>query len=355
MSRLQIATNLSASGALAHGSTEHGYLLVAPTSEQIQALPEEQRAQLAQYVAPEHGDARADLRVHQPGWPGVVDALVQAAERHASEAAERARKIAGEKEQLRSHIAVGRYYELGSMPPVLADYHWPPNYSKGDPEAEQLWQQLEAAKAAQRDQMIREADAVLSYDLVNGELSSQIRAVRSAAGNAATLAPRAQSFVQRLVAEQVAAAKAKEAAKEAAYAALVAEHGSPDQLERLEAGVLPEPELTELVERVVFAPLDSCAEYDEISEQEVAQECECALDAVRFSSRNADAPKLTAEQFSRFKAIRAASPADATISVREHIGYAKHMSGADDPEVSRLGVRVTIEFAGSRHSREYAI
>jgi len=127
---------------------------------------------------------------------------------------------------------------------------------------------------------------------------------------------------------------------------------SSDALERFDAGVLPEDELAEIVSEHVFAPLSGFRGYDEITEQEVAHECECDVDDVRFSTTDYGGP-LEADEWATLKAIRAAAPHGAKVVVREHVGYQHGHDESDDPEVRRKSIRVTAEFGGRAWKRDF--
>jgi hypothetical protein len=340
-------------------------LLVAPTPEQLAALSPEQRAKLSKYVDTA-SRYDSDLGVAAPGWGGVVAAIDAVIAREHKDAAERETNIETERASYRAILASGRYYEPGSMPPkaIQHDVPWKtaPNYSKNDPEAQRLWAQIEQGRAAERRRMILEADAALSYDVVNGQLSQRILDVLEASrvwsGPRTVQDPvpeRAQAFSERHNQELTAKAKAQRETNESAIRAIIAEHGSASDIERHDAGVLPSAEREELIARVLFAPLADLSLYDEVSEQEVADECECDVDDVRFSASTVEQPELSSEQFVRLKAVRAAAPEGAIVQVREHVGYERGRDGADEPEIRRMGVRVTVEFAGEKYRQEYAI
>lgn len=363
MAKIQILTRIGAEHALAAGMTEHGEILVTPTAEEIGALTAEQRQALAPHVA---GTMAKALSVTAPGWPGVLAGLERESADRREKEAENEQAIERERESYRQILASGRYYEPGSMPPKLVRHgvFWQlsPNYGKSDPEAIRLWKQIETAREEERRRMILEADAKLVYDTQGRDLAGPIVAVLDASrvyrGGAYVMdpePPRALEFQERHRRELEAADRVAAEKAHAELRALITEHGTEDQVERFDAGVLPSDEQEAIIAKALFAPLAHLPEYDEISEQEVAEECDCDLDEVKFSASTVAQPELTAEQFSRLKAVKLALPQGATLDIREHVGYERGRDGADDPEIRRLGARVTIEFAGEKHRREYAI
>lgn len=165
----------------------------------------------------------------------------------------------------------------------------------------------------------------------------------------------AQAESKRLAQELVDAAAALEREHSTALAALVQEHGSPDQAERYTAGMLPTKELRKLVNDVLFAELADVPRYGPITERNVVEHCSCDGDDVRFSSSELENPELDADEFAQLKLVRELAPEGATVEVREHEGYSNNAADGEAGKIVRLGIRVTVEFAGADRSREYAL
>lgn len=365
--KTQIRTQISVQAALAAGSPEHGEIIVEPTAEQLASLDEAKRVQLAPYVVKPRGqDYVRHLTVTVPGWAGVVAGLAAAIAETAREAAERAAHIEHERASYRAILA-GGYYVPGVLPLKPIDYPelWTlaPNYSKDDADAKRLWTDVVALKLAQATLTIREADGRLGYDVVGSDLAEPIRLVLDTANRLAsdlrvdisTLAPNATAFHARFQAEQEAAKAAREKSRTDAIREIVAADGAPDQLERLDAGVLPERELNDIIEARLFAPFAKFAPFADITEAAVAEECECETDDVKFTTQTSESGELDADEYATLKALRAAAPEGAVIEMREHVGYQAGRSGEDDPEIRRYGLRVTVEFAGRKWRREFAM
>lgn len=348
--KMQINTFLPVRCALALGCSEHGNITITPTDTEFARLNAAERTALAHYVVTGgRGKSYSTLSVDAPAWDGVVRAVRGKIEDARKNAAEKAANTQREIDSYLALLARPRHYD-DQMPPqeVAAEVGRPhaPNYSKNDPTATRLWDEWCAAKRDERARLIAAADAALSYQREGESLAAPIRAVLQAASGDVVAAPNASAFNARLVAEL-------EQERVAAVRALLQAHGTPDQLERCEAGVLPESELTSLIEASLFERLASCTVYDEITEQEVAHDLECELGDVRFSTRDYD-DGLNAEQFARLKAIRAAA-GDYEVEVRMHVGYHADHDDDADPEITRLSARVTAKFAGDKYRREYAI
>lgn len=133
-------------------------------------------------------------------------------------------------------------------------------------------------------------------------------------------------------------------------------HASSNVLERFDAGRLPENELEAVLETVLFEPFSHLERFTPIEECDVIAECGCEADEVKFNSL-AYEDDLTAEQWEALKRVQSIAEKvqnRGMITLRDHVGYQDGFTGADDPEIRRLGIRVTIEFAGETVSREFA-
>lgn len=159
MSQITVRTCLSVPNALAACSAEHGTIPVPLTAAQIEALSAEERALLAEFCS-----ERESLTVTGPGWPGIVAGLAAERERREAERAERAAKVEREKSSYRAMLA-GPIYEPG-LPLTERKFSWnsSPNYSKGDPEADDLWTRAREAREAERRQRVLDADVALGDD-----------------------------------------------------------------------------------------------------------------------------------------------------------------------------------------------
>lgn len=378
MTQVQIQTKLEPRAAVALALTEHGYLLVTPTAEQLSALGAEERELLGDYVAPPHECDRfahyAVLFVLRPGWEGVTGALATRRAEAAKEAAEKAANVERERASYRRLIQMvetGQYFQPGTMPPAERDdldVEWKnsPNYSAGDAEAKRLWEEFSRLRKAERSRLILGADEALGEDVdahIVGDLEGVSPAVEALLKTREWVLgkyrydpepTRALAVHNEINLRRKGRAEVRAEVNRAALRDLIGGYGSPDQLERFDVGALPDSERNNLIYPVLFAPLDSFSRYEPIDADQVADACDCDRTEVRFSSHNHEGD-FTADQWSRLKEIRKAAPATATVSVREHIGYERGAEGADDPDVRRLGVRVTIEFAGEKFTDEFAL
>ena len=375
MTQLQIQTHLSPASALSHGVTEHGDLLVTPTAEELEALSAEQRDTLAKYVAPERAGDRfrhySTLSVPRPGWAGVTEALEYQRAEEARTRQERQAEINNECAEYRQAIKLlcaGEYFEPGSMPPVSRKHNLrsgAPNYSKDDPEGQHLWAEFQRLSRDARTRLILAADAALGDDVdrhIVGDLegwSPEVSALidtkvwRDGKYAYDPEPRRALAVCAELNRRRQARSEALARANQTALRDLIGGHGTPDQLERFDAGVLPCAERSGLVRSVLFARMDLPL-YCRITDEEVVDACDCDADDVVFNTYDHEGD-LTADQWAALKAIRAQAPDGATITVRGHVGYARGHSSESDPEVRKLSVRVTVEFAGEKVRQEYAL
>ncbi len=138
--------------------------------------------------------------------------------------------------------------------------------------------------------------------------------------------------------------------------AIVVGQGTEEQLERFDAGVLPNDEFVALAEQQLFAPFEGLAAYVPLVESDLDHVEDCQGDPeddVRFGSSEADRSEWDADEWAGIKRVRAvAEPVSgATSQVREHRAHCRQCQA----ELYRYGVRVSIEYAGERYDREFAI
>lgn len=177
------------------------------------------------------------------------------------------------------------------------------------------------------------------------------RDIEEAEKNAANKARSAAEYAQK---EQEKAEKEQQ--NRSKLRDFLGAHASRNTLERFDAGVLPESELEALLDAALFEPFSHLERFTPIEECDVIAECGCEADEVKFNSL-AYEDDLTAEQWEALKRVQSIAEKvqnRGMITLRDHVGYQDGFTGADDPEIRRLGIRVTIEFAGETVSREFA-
>jgi hypothetical protein len=357
--QIQIKTWLSTKAALLCGSTQAGEILVTPTAEQIMALSEADRVALAKHTV---GAVPArSINVDRPGWDGLLAGLVAARAETERMAAERDANIENERTAYRVALALleAREYYDDSLPPTTRDdvrFCYAPNYASHDDEARRLWEQVERVLHAEKRRLISEADAALGSD----PQSHVVGSGKDAAIDEATAlvlrctqyapTPRATAIAELAKRTRADASEAAERTNREAHRALLEQHGSPDQSERYDAGVLPEEEFDRVAKSVLFAPLGECATYQSLADADVTHTDDCCEDRVKFASDEYTGP-LDADEFSRLKEIHAKAPEGATVEIREHTGSCRSC----EAEIRRLGVRVSIVWAGDEYRREFAI
>jgi len=137
-------------------------------------------------------------------------------------------------------------------------------------------------------------------------------------------------------------------------------HGTPNQLERHLAGLLPEDELLGLVRGVLFAPFAEYKRWIKLSPGDLMHRRGCRGGEVTFTT--CAAPDLTDYEWSRYKVIRDAVYAAnleafkpyraiGEVELVEHVGVCS-LCGS---ECSARSVSVRIEWAGRPLSREYSL
>ena len=131
---------------------------------------------------------------------------------------------------------------------------------------------------------------------------------------------------------------------------LLTDYGTPNQVERFDAGVLPDEEFERVAKKALFTTFDGFPVYTPLTDGDVDHVEACDEADAKFRSDSYDGP-LDAEEFDTLKRLRAVAPQGVEVEVREHTGYCRYC----DAEAKRLSVRVTIEFAGCSYQRSYAL
>lgn len=171
-------------------------------------------------------------------------------------------------------------------------------------------------------------------------------------------AAEAEAIERRRVAKEAekAADEARKVADKAAFEAYVREHGTPNQIARFEAGVLPEGEIIERRRGELF-PADFPA-YERLTSADV--DCDGGGyrshdPSCRFTS-DAYEGKLSAEAWDRFQTIKSAVLAhcpDAEVEIREHRAWCGH-EGCPGDITKRYSVRCLVDWGGHEVVKLYA-
>jgi len=114
-------------------------------------------------------------------------------------------------------------------------------------------------------------------------------------------------------------------------------------------GLLPDDDLINLLRDQTFAPLGDLLRYVRMTDEDVNETL--GLGKVEFITRNADTAEE--EEIVLMEQIEAAMP-DASVKLREHVGYLAENNAEIDPEVVRRSVRVSIKVGEFDFSREFA-
>lgn len=142
--------------------------------------------------------------------------------------------------------------------------------------------------------------------------------------------------------------------------ALVATRGTQNQVERLDAGLLPEYELTSLARHVLYEPLASLERWEPIRASEVEHLPGCYQRLVRFSTRTPE--HLSADEWTLYRQIQTVVEAmnqghladhatRAEVSLVEHVGAC----GGCGAEAYGRSARVAMIWEGHPLAREYSL
>jgi hypothetical protein len=145
---------------------------------------------------------------------------------------------------------------------------------------------------------------------------------------------------------------AERAANGAGIDALLAEYGTPSQIQRHAAGVLPPDELTGLA-RATWLPVLDLALYAPLTKQDLNHNDSCLDPRSRFASRPCAAGPWTATEWDVIREITAAHAGVEGVSVTP---MAHDLDCPEcDAETVRYGVRVSLTRYGLTVKREYAL
>ena len=128
--------------------------------------------------------------------------------------------------------------------------------------------------------------------------------------------------------------QARAAVQKTALRAWIAEHGTPDQVERFDADLLPEKELKIVMGDWAFSALEDYQLYELITESEVKSCVEERYQFCEVEFRSIDPAELTAEQWAKLKDLRAA----VLLQIPEITIEAKLHQGTLDTSEVRWGV-----------------
>lgn len=201
----------------------------------------------------------------------------------------------------------------------------------------------------------------LARFLDSGKLREKVSAPAHLPDDVQSLAEKDARLAARIAeAEELAASYAKDAR------AAVVSRGTASQIERHAAGVLPESEYTEIVKIALFEPFGDAQLYIKMTKNDLSHADECE-GGCKFSTEDYSGG-LTEQQYDSRKAVLeivdAIGSADAldvagTITIasttRQHEAYCSSDVQECTACLTRLSERVTIEFAGVKYTREFAL
>jgi len=284
---------------------------------------------------------------------GVRAELDRLLQKRREKVAERTKNMEAEKDSYREqirHLEQGSYYQPGLPLKRAVDYFWPssPNYGRHDPEAQALWSRVGELRKAEAIRILMAIDADLSRD--DSETRAALFREVNYWGPREAVIPNAVLFAQqdREAAKRQEREEAEQQRRQ--LRALIAEHGTEEQLERFDAGVLPDDEQDDIARKKLFGVFDA-APFQKLTEDDIEHEEGCARDGDEaFGSEVAT--ELSAEAWAALKRLRAQAPEDATIEARRHDGWCRDCGGTSAP---RWSARVKRTVAGRSYRQSYAL
>ncbi len=126
----------------------------------------------------------------------------------------------------------------------------------------------------------------------------------------------------------------------------IREHGTDEQRERLDVGMLPHDEAVESLRERLFAPVDARPLYRRIEDKDVCDEGQ------KVTYKTIELDEATADQWTALKAIKAQVPEGSELTIREHRAFCECEGHS---KVVRYGILVKITDGPITLSREYAV
>jgi hypothetical protein len=337
---MRIWCDIDAAAAVRAGKTRSGILPIELSDEWLTSLTDRERQVLAKY--PTLGDATRPERnaVHglvEPTTDALLAKIRADVEREDKEQALKAAAAAAKREKTLQVLATraassGREYVYAC---VNASGEIVPGRNGSRTESES-WYKLEPP----------------TWDLDEDVMASpewrawgrDLQAQNEAASKLAT--ERAMQKVRDSLAKEEQVLKQSRLFEEAS-AELVRLHGTQSQVERLEAGFLPESEIEVIVRDYLFAPFQEIPRYVRIRGSDIP--CTCSYEAVeKFDAREVD--DLPAEVWEAYKAL-AGMVESAWVLPRVHRGWCQNCGEM----VKRYSAKVSLTWHGRQFSREYAL
>ncbi len=163
---------------------------------------------------------------------------------------------------------------------------------------------------------------------------------------------------EKAAAERKVEEERRETVKKQQIAEWVSEHGTANQKERFETGLLPVAEVADAIKNQTFAPLDGFLEYERIDDSDVRascdESCRCSYDSgCSISCNTNDEDSVTAEQWEQIKAMRALLPV-AEFTLRKHYCQCED-SDCEAGAVKRFSIYVKIKTGEFVFNRNYAV
>lgn len=351
---IEVGVWLSAESALKIDSSHYGAGLVRPTTEEVKALNEEQKAALLPFV-----NGRL-LTVETPDWVGVLVAIDKELKKAKELAQELERDIERERARYReflSSIEKG-YYDFGTLKPRAdLERYYAPNWSKNDSEAQELYAKIQKTIEEQRKEIVARADAELRYEDTDRRLAILALARVEKTGTIWDPEPKNAIEHQRREAEENTRRMEEEhKARVAEQRRLLVEAGAlANTLERFDEGVLPDEERDFYLGMELFRPFAKFPKFQPLTEADVqhTEHCDKYEEDIKFKSEPYQGP-YDVEQWDRLKTIRlvAKDCGDTEVSVRRHEGYCD-FCGSNFTE--RFSVKVKQTFAGEDYELVLAL
>lgn len=132
-------------------------------------------------------------------------------------------------------------------------------------------------------------------------------------------------------------------------------HGTPNQIRRLDEGLLPEKEIKDEIRTWLFAPLNAMPRFVRLQKADINHDEDCSVHHSRYDSN--EVKEMSAEAFEGLSLVRAAVAQidGAKVEATEHLGWCDECDEEQERAQSRYSAKVTVDWHGCPLSLEYGL
>ena len=336
--KLRIKLNVPYETAIRKGSTQSGYFVLEPTDAEMQSLTPEEREIFAQVPTSSEGGF-IYVWLHKFGTSDVADfsavrPLLVAAK--ANFDADRARDEARQAEE-RAKKEAERAEKMGRVQALV-------DQVRTNVRAvvfETSWGSASVGATAA---------SLVRWSELSGYLSPEDQDVIALLE---AEQERRKAETQRLQEETKAREEAEERAARVRDREFLAKHGTPEQVERFDAGYLDGDELLAVVRDTLFRPFEDFPRYEKLVKDDVEHDDECYEGKVVF--RVEEKSTLNPAQYFMLKQMRKICEHEGLLATVQPFYHTATCNECNSSTETRDSIKITLIWNGRKLSREYAL